>query len=345
MQIMDGYQAGINLGGWLSQYRQYDTGHFDTFIQRKDIEQIAAWGFDHVRLPFDYPIFEEDAAPYRYKRDGFEYIDRCLSWCNEFGLNLILDLHKAPGYSFNSLESNTLFQDKMQQERLIRLWQAIAEHYINQRENLLFELLNEIVEPDSTRWNLLLKRLVGTIRETDKERFLIIGGNNFNAVSELKNLDILDDGKIVYNFHFYEPMPFTHQKAQWFEMTRLLDKEQNYPGKCSGIKAFCEKYPQFRELEKMENVTMDKSLLESCLQPARDFLEKTGKPLYCGEYGVIDVAPIEDRINWHRDFISILNGLSIGRACWSYKLMDFSIVDGHGRVVSKELVEVISKKR
>ncbi len=344
MKIMDRYQAGINLGGWISQYKEYDIKHFDTFIQRKDIEQVAIWGFDHIRLPFDYPIFEDDISPYQYKKDGFDYIDNCLSWCKEFGLNLILDLHRAPGYSFNSLERNTLFQDEKQQDRLIKLWEAIASHYINERENLLFELLNEIVEPDSTRWNLLSKRLVATIREIDKERVIIIGGNNFNAVSELKNLDILDDDRIVYNFHFYEPMLFTHQKAHWFELTKLFNREQNYPGKCTGVKEFCEKYPQFKCVKEIENVTMDKALLESYLQPARDFLDKTGKPLYCGEYGVIECAPVQDRLNWHEDFISILKELKIGRACWSYKLMDFSIVDSNSQVVSKDLVKVISAR-
>ncbi len=345
MQIMDGYQAGINLGGWISQYGQYDIEHFNTFIQRKDIEQIVLWGFDHIRLPFDYPIFEDDLFPYNYKKEGFEYIDNCLSWCKEFGLNLILDLHRAPGYSFNSLESNTLFENQKQQDRLIRLWEALSKHYIDEKENLLFELLNEIVEPDSTRWNMLSKKLVEAIRAIDKDRVIIIGGNNYNAVSELKNLDILDDDRIVYSFHFYEPMIFTHQKAHWFEMTKLFNMEQNYPGKCTGIKEFCEKYPQFQWVREMESVTMDKALLESYIQPAKDFLKKTGKPLYCGEYGVIELAPLQGRINWHEDFISILKELQIGRACWSYKLMDFSIVDGNSQVVSKELVNIISSRQ
>lgn len=345
MQIMDGYQAGINLGGWLSQYNQCDIEHFDTFIQRRDIEQIAVWGFDHIRLPLDYPILEEDIYPYEYKEDGFKYIDNCLSWCKEFGLNLVLDLHNAPGYRFSDLGGNTLFDNPTQQDRVIKLWEAISKRYVNEKENLMFDLLNEIAEPDSTCWNLLTKRLVAAIRTIDKDRGIIIGSNNYNAVSELKNLDILNDDRIVYSFHFYEPMIFTHQKAHWFRMTKLLNKEQKYPGKCSGIKEFCEKYPQFQQAKELENVTMDKALLESYIQPAKDFLKKTGKPVYCGEYGVIEFASRQDRIHWHEDVASILKELKIGRACWSYKLMDFPIVDGNSQVISKELVNVISSRQ
>ena len=60
-------QSGVNLGGWISQYRNYDHTHFQTFIKREDIAQIASWGMDHVRLPVDYPVLEDDTAPFDYK--------------------------------------------------------------------------------------------------------------------------------------------------------------------------------------------------------------------------------------------------------------------------------------
>ena len=47
--------AGVNLGGWLSQYRAASREHFGTFITERDIEQIAGWVIYHVRLPVDAP--------------------------------------------------------------------------------------------------------------------------------------------------------------------------------------------------------------------------------------------------------------------------------------------------
>ena len=54
------------------------------------------------------------------------------SWCQRAGLKLVLDLHKAPGYTFtNTLEAgpmmpNNLFSDEGMQERFISLWEAIT---------------------------------------------------------------------------------------------------------------------------------------------------------------------------------------------------------------------------
>ena len=56
-------KIGINLGGWISQYPAYDHRHFKAFITANDIKRIAGWGMDHVRLPVDYPLLEDDARP------------------------------------------------------------------------------------------------------------------------------------------------------------------------------------------------------------------------------------------------------------------------------------------
>lgn len=155
---MEKYQAGVNLGGWISQYQTFDHAHFKSFIVESDIAQIASWGMDHIRLPIDYPVLEEDDNPCVYLEEGFAYIDNCLTWCKKYGLNLILDLHKAAGYSFTTLNENSLFEDAKMQDRFIGLWEAFAKRYASERDNLILELLNEIVEPTSDRWNRLAHR-------------------------------------------------------------------------------------------------------------------------------------------------------------------------------------------
>ena len=50
MRRFEGFQKGVNLGGWISQFDRYDTAHFDTFIREEDIRNIASLGFDHVRV-------------------------------------------------------------------------------------------------------------------------------------------------------------------------------------------------------------------------------------------------------------------------------------------------------
>ena len=68
MNKFDGFKAGVNLGGWISQYREAKKEHFDSFITEADIELIAGWGMDHVRLPIDYMVLEDDDRPFEYRR-------------------------------------------------------------------------------------------------------------------------------------------------------------------------------------------------------------------------------------------------------------------------------------
>ena len=80
------------------------------------------------------------------------------------------------------------------------------------------------------------------------------------------------------------------------------------------------------------------------LQPALDFFQKTGQPIYCGEFGVYEGAPMSARLNWTRDFIDLLNQFDIGRAYWTYKALDFGLVDKDGRVVNQELIDIVSRR-
>ena len=49
MKAWKGYMRGINLGGWISQCPR-EQSHYDSFISEKDIQAIASWGLDHIRL-------------------------------------------------------------------------------------------------------------------------------------------------------------------------------------------------------------------------------------------------------------------------------------------------------
>lgn len=114
---------------------------------------------------------------------------------------------------------------------------------------------------------------------------------------------------------------------------------------CPKIKEFLDSHPQYKgSNEFFIDNEMNRELMEHDMQTAVDFMNSTGETVYCGEYGVIEEAPMQSRINWHRDFIDITKKHRIGRACWSYKLMNFSLVDENSKVVNEELIRVVSDK-
>lgn len=81
--IFQTFHNGINLGGWLSQYEFLASQpltdmnlktHFDSFITEKDIRQIAAWGFDHVRLPVSgYLLYDQVSRKLFHSSNSYLY--------------------------------------------------------------------------------------------------------------------------------------------------------------------------------------------------------------------------------------------------------------------------------
>ncbi|HVE60534.1 MAG TPA: cellulase family glycosylhydrolase, partial [Chitinophagaceae bacterium] len=69
---------------------------------KADIDSLAAWGFNSVRLPMHYnlytlPVDEEPVTGQNtWLVKGFALTDSLLAWCTAARMYLILDLHAAP---------------------------------------------------------------------------------------------------------------------------------------------------------------------------------------------------------------------------------------------------------
>lgn len=324
MKKFSGYMRGINLGGWLSQCSEYSESHYSSYITENDIKKISDWGLDHVRLPIDYNVIEDDEG--LPLKNGYRHIDDCIKWCGKYGLNVILDLHKTKGFAFDDTsENNIMFDSPELQERFVSLWIDLASRY-GKKSGVAFELLNEIVEKDSSRWNALAAKTISAIRHYAPETKIIIGGIQWNSVHTLAFLDVPDDKNIVYNFHFYEPFLFTHQLAPWQPL--IADRSMRYPDKIENYRKASQEISCFgsglKSADKMGAEFMEKLIIEA-VQSA----ENADVPLYCGEYGVIDRADINDTAIWFEDIHSVFEKYGIARAAWTYKGIDFGINGSH----------------
>lgn len=335
---------GINLGGFLSQC-VHEESHYQTFIGREDIEKIAGWGFDHVRLPVDYEVLEDEAGNER--REGYVLVDQIISWCGDMGLDVVLDLHKAYGYDFNDAgneEANNLFTDEQLKRRFLKLWKTIAERF-GSYQNVAFELLNEVVEKENaTLWNELIDRTVNVIREITPDTPIIYGGIQWNSVKTLKLLEVPKDKNIIFTFHFYEPLLFTHQKAYW---VKAMDPNEDifYP---ETMEYFTEKSKvlgyQGEVVTKVDAATMGTEFIRKMIEEAIDAAKNAGVKLYCGEFGVINQAPVEDTLRWFKDVEEVFREYQIGCAVWTYKEMDFGLTEPHYDDIRNELIALWTGK-
>lgn len=337
-----GYQKGINLGGWLSQC-DHSKEHYDSFITEDDIKQIASWGLDHVRLPVDYELVETERGD--FIEDGFRYIDNCLEWCEKHGLNMILDLHRARGYSFYESEtSGGFFKDTKLQDDFVDLWKVFARRYGKHANRLSFELLNEVVDRNvAPIWNCIASRTIEAIRAFAPTIDILIGGVENNSISSLKLLTMPHDEHIVYNFHFYEPLIFTHQSAYWIK-GMPSDFSITYPNKVSEIVANSKRYISGLNTDQYTSVQsdqLDRNFFETVFSTAVRIAEERNVPLYCGEYGVIDRADVLSTLNWYSDLNSTFEKYKISRAVWTYKEKDFGITGEHYAPIFDRLIKLL----
>ena len=304
------------MGGWLSQC-DYSEDRLNNFIKEDDIKKIAEMGFDHVRLPIDYNILEDENADYIER--GFEHISFAVDTAKKYGLNILLDLHRTAGYMFDAAVGESgFFEDESLQERFYRLWIEFAKRFGGNPEHVAFELLNEVTDKEyGPIWNGIAKECIRRIREVAPDVVILVGSYWNNSVEAVKDLDAPYDDKIVYNFHCYDPLLFTHQHAYWVDDPEI-DKDRTF-----------------------EECGISEEYFEGLFAGAIKKAEENDTILYCGEYGVIDKVDAEEALKWFKVIDAVFKKFGIAHCVWSYKEMDFGIMDAHYDGFRDELLKYL----
>lgn len=341
MREFSGFMKGIDLGGWLSQCGEenYNDNHYSTFITESDIEAVSKMGLDHVRLPFDYNVIMDDSG--EFIPSGFAYIDNAVAWCRKRGLAIVLDLHKTAGFVFDDASCCQFFTDRKLQEMFFKLWTEMAKRYGN-ADDIAFELLNEITDPNTAqKWNELAAEAVQAIRAVTKTTRIIIGGIFNSSIYGMTLLDRPADENIVFTFHCYSPLVFTHQNAYWvaampkgFSTTYPQPEKQMYELSHS---LFGNDYDAEFDKENTENISS--KFFDRMFAEAVRIAEEFNVPLYCGEYGVIDQADPESTLCWFSDIHEAFVNHKIARAVWTYKEKDYGLIGEHYAPIFDRLVE------
>lgn len=186
----------------------------DNFVTKTDIDSIASWGFNSVRLPMHYnlftlPIEDEVQGENTWLAKGFDMVDALLDWCQENELYLILDLHAAPGgqgydqgISDYDMSKPSLWESNENKQKMVALWGKLAERYKNKEWIGGYDILNE------PNWNLsgseiksLYVQVTNAIRSHDTNHIIFIEGNWF--ANDFTGLTPPWDNNMVYSFHKY----------------------------------------------------------------------------------------------------------------------------------------------
>ncbi|MDR0641967.1 MAG: cellulase family glycosylhydrolase [Treponema sp.] len=206
------------------------------YIGRGDIKRMAELGYNSLRLPFNWRLFMEDEpGEIKFREEGFELIDRCLSWCEEYGIYVFLDLHGAPGGqtgdNIDDSRDNVprLLTDRDYWDKGIALWKELAGRYKDRWIVGGYDLLNEpirTVRYDYPNVDYLVPALaefygeaIAAIREVDRVHLLSIEGHHWST-DPLIFWKKYDDNMVVH-FHRYGCPP---DLAAYTDFTALRDK-------------------------------------------------------------------------------------------------------------------------
>ncbi|MCC5808173.1 MAG: cellulase family glycosylhydrolase [Opitutales bacterium] len=316
---------GVNISHWLSQSKARGARRREYFV-REDVERIAGWGFDHLRLPVDEEqLWQEDGSR---DPEAFALLENGLAWAREAGLRVVVDLHILRSHYFLDKDP-ALYRDPAEERRFAGLWEdladALADHPYDQ---VAFELLNEAVAKDHEDWNRVAHTAHAAVRRRQPERFLVLGSNRFCQCVTFPHLRVPDDGRTLLTFHYYNPMLVTHYTASWTGPLGEYNGPVNYPGDLVPAEVFQAQRGELQETMRSHGIHFDQDAMRRDFAYPLAVREKTGLPLYCGEYGVYKACPDPVRIRWYRDILALFREYGIAHACWDYR-GGFGIVDQH----------------
>lgn len=172
-----------------------------------DFARVAGMGMNVIRSMLTYKFFERDDEPYRYRQEGWQWLDREIALARKYGLYLILDM-QIPQASARESGAATLWNDSERRARLKALWQAIAQRYRHETTVAAYDILNEPCPGDDLQpWKELANELIATIRGVDHNHLLIV---ELADCRDQHEHFLVNDQNVMYDTHAYAPHKYTH---------------------------------------------------------------------------------------------------------------------------------------
>jgi len=198
-------------------------------VTHRDIDSLAAWGFNSVRPALHYNLFtlpiedEPTEGHQTWLDEGFLLLDLLIEWCAANRMYVILDLHAAPGgqgrdnnIADRDPSKPSLWQSDANQIKTVELWRKLAERYHDNPWVGGYDLINE------PNWDFehsahqngcnceknepllkLYQDIITAVRSVDQNHLIFIEGNcwagNFNGLHSLAKFD----DNIAFSFHRY----------------------------------------------------------------------------------------------------------------------------------------------
>ncbi len=255
---------GVNLGNALEAPNE---GEWGVTLQEEYFQLIKDKGFNSVRIPIRWSAHALPTAPYTLYSSFLQRVDWAVNQALSRNLLVVINMH-----NYDEINKDP----DGNRERFLGIWKQIAEHYKDYSANLLFEPLNEPnTSLTASKWNDLIAAVLPVIRASNPNRNVVIGPVDWYSLSRLQDLELpKEDQHIIVSFHYYLPLHFTHQGAEWM----------------AGSQAWLGTV--------WKGTSNDKSSITYDFDRVQQWAKDENRPIYLGEFGAYSKADMDSRALW-----------------------------------------------
>lgn len=311
-------KRGINLSMWYAQASDYSAARLTTYTTVEDFRLVRSLGFDHARLSINpEPLMLEGRAD-ALDPEAIARLDKTVAEITATGLIVILDIHPEMPYV------EALGQGDDSVVKFLSFWKVFAAHYAKtDPAQVYLEVLNEPHMEDSYRWAGIQSKAVAAIRSAAPRHTIIATGNHWGGVEGLLELEPVRDPNVIYSFHDYDPMTFTHQGASWSSGYLKTLKEVPYPATPENVGPLVRKAKDDETKQRLTEYGAEHWDAERVgveIAKAAEWGRQHRVPVWCGEFGVYKrYAEPAARAAWLRDMRVALEADHIGWSMWDYQ--------------------------
>jgi aryl-phospho-beta-D-glucosidase BglC (GH1 family) len=310
-------RRGVNLSGWYAQTKDFSPGRMDAYMSVADMQQLKAMGFDHVRLSIDPEPLIAEVDTGRLRQAPMARLDRTVAELTGAGLAVVLDIHAEQSFNAPLLHGDDGVL------RFLAFWGQFAQHFAGtDPEKVYFEVMNEPSMDDLYRWAGIEARAVAVIRKAAPRHTVIATAAQWGHQDGLLAMEPVRDENVIYTFHDYDPMWFTHQGATWGTQGWAFLHGVPYPATPESIQAVLGQEPDDRVRLWVERYGLEKwdaKRIGAEIAAVAAWGQSRGVPLYCGEFGVYkQYADARSRATWISDMRTALEAQHVGWAMWDW---------------------------
>ncbi len=308
-------QRGVDISLWFRFPLDESDKYFANYITDDDLSLIKNNGFTHVRLSIAPQYIFDATTLTKINTHMLPFIDKAIERILSHHIAVVVDVHD---------EQKTFENQKNAQDFLV-FWRNFSNHLTKfDTNNVYFELLNEpVFDGKEQEWLKLQNQLIQTVRQQAPDNTIIAIGANWGGIEGLENVKPSTDKNIIYSFHFYEPMAFTHQGADWggdsYPSIANLEYPEN-PSNCEQVLAKVTTDNARDEVQGYCDQGWNKETLAKFIQRAVDWSKKNNNvPIWVGEFGVYcKQTPRQSKLQWLKDVKYIFEQNHIGWTLWGY---------------------------